>query len=83
MPTITLSNQPDLTALIESSRIVGKHIKPGAIIVYESTVFPGATEEVCIPVLQEYSSLKWKEDFGLDTVPKELIRVTRSELLPK
>ena len=64
VPTpITLSNQPDLTALIESSRIVGKHIKPGAIIVYESTVFPGATEEVCIPVLQEYSSLKWKEDF--------------------
>ncbi len=73
VPTpITSSNQPDLTALIESSRIVGKHMKRGAIIVYESTVFPGATEEVCIPVLEEHSCLKWKEDFWVGYSPERI-----------
>ncbi len=73
VPTpITLSNQPDLTALIESSRIVGKYMKRSAIIVYESTVFPGATEEVCIPILEEHSCLKWKKDFWVGYSPERI-----------
>lgn len=73
VPTpITSSKQPDLSALIESSKIVGKHMKRGAIIVYESTVFPGATEDVCIPILEEHSSLKWKQDFWVGYSPERI-----------
>ncbi len=73
VPTpITSSNQPDLTALIESSKIVGQYMKKGAIIVFESTVFPGATEELCIPVLEEYSTLKWKQDFWVGYSPERI-----------
>lgn len=73
VPTpITSSKKPDLSALVESSKIVGKHMKRGAIIVYESTVFPGATEDVCIPVLEEHSSLKWKQDFWVGYSPERI-----------
>jgi UDP-N-acetyl-D-glucosamine/UDP-N-acetyl-D-galactosamine dehydrogenase len=73
VPTpITSSKQPDLSALIESSKIVGKHMKRGAIIVYESTVFPGATEDVCIPILEEHSSMKWKQDFWVGYSPERI-----------
>ena len=52
VPTpVDLAHQPDLSALVKSSETVGKHLKRGAIVVYESTVYPGATEEVFIPVL--------------------------------
>ena len=73
VPTpITSSKQPDLSALIESSKIVGKHMKRGAIIVYESTVFPGATEDVCIPILEEHSSMKWKQGFWVGYSPERI-----------
>ncbi len=52
------NNVPDLTPLVKASEFVGKHIKPGAIVCYESTVYPGATEEVCGPVLEKVSGLK-------------------------
>ena len=51
---------PDFRPLIGSSISVGRHMKNGVIVVYESTVYPGATEEVCIPVLERESGLKWK-----------------------
>ena len=64
VPTpLGVAHQPDLTPLIKSSETVGKHLKRGAIVVYESTVYPGATEEVCIPILEKHSGLKWKQDF--------------------
>ena len=58
VPTpITLSNQPDLTPLIKASESIAKTLSIGDVVIYESTVYPGATEEVCIPVLERYSNL--------------------------
>ena len=54
---------PDFRPLIGASTSAGRHLKKGAIVVYESTVYPGATEEVCIPVLEKESGLKWKQGF--------------------
>lgn len=66
------AHQPDFSPLISSSISVGKHMKRGAIVIYESTVYPGATEEVCIPVLEEHSNLKWKVDFHLGYSPERI-----------
>ena len=66
------AHQPDFTPLIKSSETVGKHLKPGDIVVYESTVYPGATEEVCIPILEKYSGLKWKQDFWVGYSPERI-----------
>jgi len=57
--------QPDFGPLIGASTTVGKHMKKGAIVVYESTVYPGATEEVCIPVLERNSAKTWLKDFNV------------------
>lgn len=73
VPTPVDANQnPDLSALIKSSQTVGLHIKPGTTIVYESTVYPGATEEVCIPELERVSGLKWKKDFFVGYSPERI-----------
>lgn len=66
------AHQPDFTPLIKSSESVGKYIKPGAIVVYESTVYPGATEEVCIPLIEKHSGLKWKQDFFVGYSPERI-----------
>jgi UDP-N-acetyl-D-galactosamine dehydrogenase len=66
------AHQPDFTPLIKSSESVGRHLKPGAIVVYESTVYPGATEEVCIPILEKTSGLKWKQDFFVGYSPERI-----------
>ena len=63
---------PDFRPLIGSSTSVGRHLKRGAIVVYESTVYPGATEEVCIPVLERESGLKWKQDFFVGYSPERI-----------
>jgi UDP-N-acetyl-D-galactosamine dehydrogenase len=55
--------RPDLTPLIKASETVGRALKPGAIVIYESTVYPGATEEDCVPVLERFSGLKYNRDF--------------------
>lgn len=73
VPTpLGVAQQPDLTPLIKSSETVGKHLKRGAIVVYESTVYPGATEEVCIPILEKHSGLKWKKDFWVGYSPERI-----------
>ncbi|HMY48178.1 MAG TPA: nucleotide sugar dehydrogenase [Rhodocyclaceae bacterium] len=66
------AHQPDFTPLVKSSESVGKHMKKGAIVVYESTVYPGATEEVCIPILEKFSGLKWKQDFNVGYSPERI-----------
>ncbi len=66
------AHQPDFTPLVKSSESVGKHLKRGAIVVYESTVYPGATEEVCIPILEKFSGLKWKQDFNVGYSPERI-----------
>lgn len=73
VPTpIDTAHNPDLTDLINASQTVGTHLKPGATIIYESTVYPGATEEVCIPVLENHSGLKWQQDFHVAYSPERI-----------
>jgi UDP-N-acetyl-D-galactosamine dehydrogenase len=73
VPTpITLNKQPDLTALKKASELVAKVLKKGDIVVYESTVYPGATEDDCIPVLETYSGLKFNVDFFVGYSPERV-----------
>ena len=66
------AHQPDFTPLIKSSEAVGKYIKRCAIVVYESTVYPGATEDICIPLIEKHSGLKWKQDFFVGYSPERI-----------
>ncbi len=73
VPTpVDSSNKPDLQPLISASEIVGKFIKKDNIVIYESTVFPGATEEICVPILEKYSSLKFNSDFFCGYSPERI-----------
>lgn len=63
---------PDFSPLIGSSTTVGKHMKRGATVIYESTVYPGATEEVCVPILEKESGLKWRQDFHVGYSPERV-----------
>ena len=63
---------PDFRPLIGASVSAGRHMKKGAIVIYESTVYPGATEEVCIPVLERESGLRWKQDFFVGYSPERI-----------
>ncbi len=63
---------PDFAPLIGASTAVGKNLKPGAIVVFESTVYPGATEEICIPLIETHSGLKWKQDFFVGYSPERI-----------
>ncbi len=64
--------QPDLTPLIKASTSIGKVLKKGDVVVYESTVYPGATEESCIPVLEQVSGLKFNQDFFAGYSPERI-----------
>ncbi|NUF35495.1 Vi polysaccharide biosynthesis UDP-N-acetylglucosamine C-6 dehydrogenase TviB [Acinetobacter oleivorans] len=64
--------QPDLTPLVKASTSIGKILKKGDIVVYESTVYPGATEEVCIPVLEDISGLTFNKDFFAGYSPERI-----------
>jgi UDP-N-acetyl-D-galactosamine dehydrogenase len=64
--------QPDFAPLVAASTTVGKHMKKGATVVYESTVYPGATEEVCIPVLEKNSGKTWLRDFNVGYSPERI-----------
>jgi UDP-N-acetyl-D-galactosamine dehydrogenase len=66
------AHRPDFTPLVKSSESVGRHIKPGTTVVYESTVYPGATEEVCIPIIEKLSGKKWKRDFFVGYSPERI-----------
>lgn len=66
------ANRPDLTPLIKASETVGKALKTGSIVVYESTVYPGCTEEVCIPILEKHSGLKINESFYCGYSPERI-----------
>jgi len=73
VPTpIDKSNMPDLKPLLAATRTVGKVLKKGDYVVYESTVYPGCTEEDCIPVLEELSGLKYVEDFKVGFSPERI-----------
>lgn len=73
VPTpIDQHNQPDLTPLIKASETVGKVLKQGDIIIYESTVYPGCTEEDCVPVLEKFSGLIYNKDFFCGYSPERI-----------
>lgn len=73
VPTpIDNEKKPDLTPLIKASETIGRNLSKGSIIVYESTVYPGATEEVCLPILEKQSGLKGGEDFKIGYSPERI-----------
>lgn len=73
VPTpVNAAHQPDFAPLQKASEIVGKHLKRGAIVVFESTVYPGATEEICIPIIEVNSGFKWKQDFFIGYSPERI-----------
>jgi UDP-N-acetyl-D-galactosamine dehydrogenase len=72
---------PDFRPLIGASSSIGPYLKPGAVVVYESTVYPGATEEICIPVLEQSSGLKWKKDFWVGYSPERINPGDREHML--
>ena len=73
VPTpVDQANRPDMTPLVKASETVGRALKKGDIVIYESTVYPGATEEVCVPVLERVSGLKFNEDFFCGYSPERI-----------
>lgn len=73
VPTpIDTANRPDLTPVIKASETVGKAMKAGAIVIYESTVYPGCTEEVCVPILEKHSGLKFNDGFFCGYSPERI-----------
>ena len=84
VPTpVDLAHIPDFDPLIGASRVIGPHLKPGATVIYESTVYPGATEEVCIPVLEQTSGKVWKRDFFVGYSPERINPGDREHTLTK
>ncbi|MGE5095824.1 MAG: nucleotide sugar dehydrogenase [Betaproteobacteria bacterium] len=73
VPTpVNEARQPDFSPLESASEIVGKHMKAGATVIYESTVYPGATEEICVPILERCSRMRWKQDFHVGYSPERI-----------
>jgi len=66
------AHKPDFSPLVGASESVGRHMKRGATVVFESTVYPGATEEVCIPIMERLSGMKWKKDFFVGYSPERI-----------
>ncbi|MDH5537816.1 MAG: nucleotide sugar dehydrogenase [Rhizobacter sp.] len=82
VPTpVDAAHIPDFGPLIGASKSVGPYLKKGATVIYESTVYPGATEEVCIPVLEQTSGLKWKRDFFVGYSPERINPGDREHML--
>ncbi|MEY2890920.1 MAG: hypothetical protein RJA98_828 [Pseudomonadota bacterium] len=75
------AHSPDFGPLIGASKSIGPYLKKGAIVVYESTVYPGATEEVCIPVLEQTSGMQWKRDFFVGYSPERINPGDREHML--
>ena len=66
------AHQPDFTPLLGASESVGRNLKRGATIVFESTVYPGATEEICVPVIERHAKMQWKRDFFVGYSPERI-----------
>ena len=66
------ANRPDMSPLVKASETVGRALKPGDLVIYESTVYPGATEEVCVPVLESFSGLRFNQGFFCGYSPERI-----------
>ena len=83
VPTpVDQANRPDMTPLVKASETVGKVLKRGDIVIYESTVYPGATEEVCVPILERVSGLKFNVDFFCGYSPERINPGDKEHRLP-
>jgi UDP-N-acetyl-D-galactosamine dehydrogenase len=83
VPTpIDAANRPDLTPLIKASETVGKALRRGAVVIYESTVYPGCTEEVCVPLLERHSGLRFNQDFFCGYSPERINPGDKEHRLP-
>jgi UDP-N-acetyl-D-glucosamine/UDP-N-acetyl-D-galactosamine dehydrogenase len=76
------ANRPDMTPLVKASETVGRVLSQGAVVIYESTVYPGATEEVCVPVLEKFSGLKFNQDFFCGYSPERINPGDKEHRLP-
>ena len=84
VPTpIDEARQPDLRPVIGASRTVGRHMKQGAVVIFESTVYPGVTEEVCVPILEAESGMTWRKDFHVGYSPERINPGDKEHTLPK
>jgi UDP-N-acetyl-D-galactosamine dehydrogenase len=68
---------------VSSSETVGRHLKRGAVVIFESTVYPGATEEICVPVIEKHSGFKWKRDFNVGYSPERINPGDKNRTLTK
>jgi UDP-N-acetyl-D-galactosamine dehydrogenase len=83
VPTpVDKANRPDLTFLMKASETVGRALKIGDVVIYESTVYPGATEEVCVPILENFSGLKFNMEFYCGYSPERINPGDREHRLP-
>ena len=83
VPTpVDQANRPDMTPLVNASETLGKVLKAGDIVIYESTVYPGATEEVCVPVLEKFSGLKFNQGFFCGYSPERINPSDKEHRLP-
>ena len=84
VPTpIDAARRPDLKYMISSSETAGKYMKKGAVVIFESTVYPGVTEEVCVPILEKTSGYQWKKDFHVGYSPERINPGDKEHTLPK
>ena len=73
VPTpINAARQPDLQPLASASETVGRHMRRNAVVIYESTVYPGCTEEICVPILEKHSGMRWRQDFHVGYSPERI-----------
>jgi UDP-N-acetyl-D-galactosamine dehydrogenase len=77
------AHQPDFGPLLGASEAVGRHLKRGATVVFESTVYPGATEEICVPVIERHSGMAWRRDFFVGYSPERINPGDREHSLTK
>ncbi len=83
VPTpVDKANRPDFTPLIKASETVGRSLKVGDVVIYESTVYPGATEEICVPILERESNLRFNEDFYAAYSPERINPGDKTHRLP-
>ncbi|WP_423198198.1 MULTISPECIES: Vi polysaccharide biosynthesis UDP-N-acetylglucosamine C-6 dehydrogenase TviB [unclassified Cupriavidus] len=83
VPTpVDKANRPDMTPLVKASETVGKVMPQGAVVIYESTVYPGATEEVCVPVLEQFSGKTFNQDFFCGYSPERINPGDKQHRLP-
>ena len=75
------AHTPDFGPLLSASRTIGPHLKAGATVIYESTVYPGATEEICVPELERSSGRRWKQDFFVGYSPERINPGDREHML--